>query len=353
MNDVKLDFDDVMIVPQFTDVTSRKQVKLSTNIKGVWGQTLSGVPIIAANMHGVGTFNMAKSLYRYGMFTAIEKNTSIKEWFDFFSRYGGDDTTWYYPDGENKNSRATLNGSVFLTLGMGESDIRNLKMLVAAKCFEQMKIVIDVANGYMNPFYDYIKQVRDIAPDSFILAGTICTPEAADRIVRSGADLARVGIGSGAVCTTRQVAGVGYPQASAIMECNNSPIVCDGGCTHPGDFAKAFALGSDMIMAGSVFAGHREGEVKPDDNLEVVFYGMSSHLAQESLGKRKEYRSSEGRVVKIPYRGEVSRTAEHILGGIRSACAYSNCFNLESLSTKAKIIRVNNQLNRSLEKYTI
>jgi GMP reductase len=358
MDDVKLDFDDVMICPQFTDVDSRKKVMLTTDIKGHWGQTLTGIPIIAANMHGVGTFSMARSLSKLGLFTAINKDVSVKEWFDFFESYENQNSQFYI-DG-NSYGRMSPAESVFLTLGMDKVDehgmnmqtnMRKLRMLVAAKCFRKLKIVIDVANGYMNPFYDYIKEVRDIAPDAFIMAGTVCTPDAAVRIVDSGADVARVGIGTGAVCTTRKVAGVGYPQASAIMEC--SPVVdieCDGGCTDPGDFAKAFALGSSIIMAGSVFAAHKEGEIEPDENGNVLFYGMSSHVAQ---GQKSDYRSSEGRVVKIPYRGEVRPTVEHILGGLRSACAYSNAKQLSDLQKEAKIIRVNNQLNRVLEKYTI
>lgn len=362
MDDVKLDFDDLMICPQFTDVDSRNKVRLTTEIYGHWGQTLTGVPIIAANMHGVGTFSMARSLSKFGMFTAINKDVSIREWFQFFE----DERTrqsFYYADGPHIG-RMSPGESVFLTLGMDKIDekigynrrnnLKKLEMLVASKCFKQMKIVIDVANGYMNSFYDYIKEVRDIAPDSFIMAGTICTPEAALRIVDSGADIARVGIGTGAVCTTRKVAGVGYPQASAIMECSPvADIECDGGCTDPSDFAKAFALGSSIIMAGSVFAAHEEGEIPPNQFKEVEFYGMSSHKAQEKMNQQEDYRSSEGRVVSLPYRGKVENTVKHILGGLRSACAYSNALFLDDLKDNAKIIRVNNQLNRSLEKYTI
>jgi len=336
----KLDFDDVMLVPSYSDMTSRKEVMLTREIRGRWGQTLTGVPIIAANMHGVGTFKMAKALSHYGMFTAINKDTPVKSWFEFF---------------ENPIISEPSIDRVFLTLGMdmkGETaNIDKLRMLVASKCFRQMKIVIDVANGYMNPFYDYIKLVRYTAPDAFIMAGTVCTPEAAQRVVESGADLARVGIGSGAVCVTRTVAGVGYPQASAIIECaQTADVVCDGGCTTPGDFAKAFALGSSMVMAGTVFAAHEEGGVEPDERGFVSFYGMSSHEAQQT---KRNYRSSEGRVVKLPYRGMVDNTVCHILGGLRSACTYSNAASLNELHQNARVIRVNNQLNRSVEKYTI
>ena len=362
MKNIKLDFDDILISPQFTDVTSRKQVRLTTEVKGAWGQVLTGVPIIAANMHGVGTFAMAKSLSTRGLFTAINKDTPLKDWLAFFDDKSSYMTLSFLDGAERPNPYARMSpaDSVFFTMGMGQEqlnmereDIHRLKMLMAAQCFPRMNIVIDVANGYMNTFYDYISRVREVAPDAFIMAGTVCTPEGAERIVKSGADLARVGIGTGAVCTTRKVAGVGYPQASAIAECSQvANIVADGGCVDPGDFAKAFALGASMVMAGSVFAAHSEGGIEPDANGNVVFYGMSSKQAQADKSEGG-YRSSEGRVVAIPHRGPVLPTVDHILGGLRSACAYSNAFGLGYLHEQAYTIQVNRQLNRSLEKYTI
>lgn len=337
MNEVKLDFDDLLMVPRFSRVNSRSEVVVETVISGGHGRSIVGVPIIAANMRGVGTFDMAKALSKHGLFTAIEKSTSRYDWVEFC-----------------QTAKDSVMDKTFVTVGMGENDLQKLEMFVERQYFRQLKIVIDVANGYMDSFYEHVSEVRNIAPDSFILAGTVCTPDAVERLIGAGADLARVGIGSGAVCTTRQVAGVGYPQASAIIESNNLPIVCDGGCTHPADFAKAFALGADMVMAGGVFAGHTEGMQAPDENGMIQFFGMSSHAAQDLNNTRTDYRSSEGRVVKIPYRGDVKNTVEHILGGIRSACAYTNCKSIYELQTNPpEFIRVNNVLNRSLEKYTI
>jgi len=215
-----------------------------------------------------------------------------------------------------------------------------------------------VANGYMNPFYDFITKVRFNIPDAFIMAGTVTTPEAASRVIESGADLARIGIGTGAVCTTRRMAGVGYPLFSALMECvpaateSGGGVQSDGGCVNPGDFSKAFAVGAQMVMAGSIFAGHDESEQEIRDG-KVVFYGMSSHVAQQKHNQVKNYRASEGRVVQIPYKGLVEHTISDILGGIRSTCAYVGAKNLVELHEKAKFIQVNTQLNRSLEQYTI
>jgi GMP reductase len=336
---VKLDFDDVLIVPQFSDITSRNQVELTNTISGCHGAEITGVPIIAANMDGVGTFSMHHALKKFNAFTAITKHHTLSDWVN-----------------EKDVSHA------FITIGMSDGELN--KAMDIIKVWKDRvsnftpKIVIDVANGYMNPFYDFITKVRFNIPDAFILAGTVTTPEATCRIIESGADLARIGIGTGAVCTTRRVAGVGYPLFSALMECVDAAngvgggVQSDGGCVNPGDFSKAFAVGAQMVMAGSVFAGHDESEQEIFDG-KVTFYGMSSHAAQQKHNQVKNYRASEGRVVQIPYKGLVEHTISDILGGIRSTCAYVGAKNLEELSEKAQFIQVNNQLNRSLEQYTI
>lgn len=336
---VKLDFDDVLIVPQFSDITSRSQVNLETTLWGRWGADLTGVPIIAANMDGVGTFSMHDALKKHGMFTAITKHHTIDEW----------------------NVKTDISHA-FITIGMSDEELIKVKTIVAMARNQHVqfvpKIVIDVANGYMNPFYDFISKVRDAIPDAFIMAGTVVTPEAVVRCINSGADLARVGIGTGAVCTTRRVAGVGYPQFSALMECvpaaaeAGGGVQSDGGCVFPGDFSKAFAVGAQMVMAGSIFAGHDESEQEIFDG-KVTFYGMSSHAAQQKHNQVKNYRASEGRVVQIPYKGRVEHTISDILGGIRSTCTYVGASTLPDLFLNAQFIQVHNQINRSLEHYTI
>jgi len=335
----KLDFDDVLIVPQFSDITSRSQVDLTTTLQGCHGAQITGVPIIAANMDGVGTFSMHHSLKKFGMFTAITKHHVLGDWL-----------------AQQDISHA------FITIGMNDEELQKAMSIV--KVWKDRvskftpKIVIDVANGYMNPFYDFITKVRFNIPDAFIMAGTVTTPEAASRVIESGADLARIGIGTGAVCTTRRMAGVGYPLFSALMECvpaateSGGGVQSDGGCVNPGDFSKAFAVGAQMVMAGSIFAGHDESEQEIRDG-KVVFYGMSSHVAQQKHNQVKNYRASEGRVVQIPYKGLVEHTISDILGGIRSTCAYVGAKNLVELHEKAKFIQVNTQLNTSLGNYTV
>jgi len=337
--ETKLDFDDVLIVPQFSDITSRNHVKVETTINGKWGAQLTGVPIIAANMDGVGTFSMHKALKKFNAFTAITKYHTVEQW---------------------KKQKDVSNA--FITIGMHYDEIEYAKEIV--EHFSSIdstfvpKIVIDVANGYMNPFYDFVSKTRGTFPNAFIMAGTVVTPEAVIRVIEAGADLARVGIGTGAVCTTRRVTGIGYPQFSALSECVPAAdsvgggVQSDGGCVFPGDFSKALAVGVEMVMAGSVFAGHSESESEIKDG-KVIFYGMSSTQAQKNHGIEKRYRASEGRIVEIPYKGAVSGTISDILGGIRSTCAYVGAKNVSELHLKAKFIKVNNQLNRSLERYTI
>jgi GMP reductase len=334
---VKLDFDDVLIVPQFSDITSRSQVEVVTDICGKWGTTITGVPIIAANMDGVGTFSMHHALKKFNTFTAITKQHTFSDWL-----------------AQEDISHA------FMTIGMSDEELDkalDISLYMRNKALKP-KIVIDVANGYMNAFYDFVSRVRENIPNAFIMAGTVVTPEAVERVILAGADLARVGIGTGAVCTTRRVAGVGYPQFSALMECipaaNNvgGGIQSDGGCVYPGDFSKALAVGAQMVMAGSIFAGHDESEQEIHDG-KVIFYGMSSHAAQQKHNQVKNYRASEGRVVQLPHKGLVEHTISDILGGIRSTCAYIGAKNISEMVEKVKFIQVNNQLNRSLEKYTI
>jgi len=333
----KLDFDDVLIVPQFSDITSRSQVNVVTTIQGKWGTSITGVPIIAANMDGVGTFSMHHALKRHEMFTAITKHHTLGDWL-----------------AQEDISHA------FLTIGMSDDDLDkalDVALYMRNKGIKP-KIVIDVANGYMNGFYDFVSRVRENIPNAFIMAGTVVTPEAVERVILAGADLARVGIGTGAVCTTRRVAGVGYPQFSALMECVPAAeavgggVQSDGGCVYPGDFSKALAVGAQMVMAGSIFAGHDESEQEIRDG-KVTFYGMSSHAAQQKHNQVKNYRASEGRVVQIPYKGLVEHTVIDILGGIRSTCAYIGALNISEMKEKTTFIQVNNVLNRSLEQYTV
>lgn len=341
--DVKLDFKDVLIRPKRSTLASRKEVDVSREYAFKRsGRTFSGVPIIAANMDGVGTFDMARAFMKdgNGLTAALHKHYPLEDLVSFFGEHGGD-SVWY-------------------SIGLAQADQEKLKLFLDSAPQKEgkgiTKICIDVANGYSENFVDFIKSTRDFLPDDVtIMAGNVVTGEMVEELILSGVDIVKVGIGPGSVCTTRKMTGVGYPQLSAIIECADAAhglggYICgDGGCTVPGDIAKAFGGGADFIMSGGMFSGHDQAEqetVEIDGEKFVQFYGMSSDTAMtKHKGGVAEYRASEGKTVKVPYRGDVSGTLQDILGGLRSACTYVGAKRLKELSKRTTFIRVTQQLN--------
>jgi GMP reductase len=216
----------------------------------------------------------------------------------------------------------------------------------------------------MTEFHNFVKKVRQKWPKSILIAGNVVTPEGVVALSNAGADLVKVGIGSGSMCLTRRVAGVGYPQLSAVIECVETAtalgigIVSDGGIVYPGDIAKSFVAGAAMVMAGGIFAGHDEcgGEIRPSatGELHMLHYGMSSKTANEKYnGGLSTYRASEGRTVEVPYRGAVKHTVQDILGGLRSACSYVGAFNLPDLYSRGTMVKVNRTINTIFESHEI
>ena len=332
--DIKLDFKDVLIRPKRSTLHSRKQVDLNRTYKFKHsGMQYTGVPIMAANMDGVGTIEMAKALNQYNMFTCLVKNYDESDFSDILG----------------------LSHNFAVSTGTSENDFRRLTRIINS--YPEIKFIcIDVANGYQERFADYVSDVRDAFPDKTIIAGNVVTADMTQELILRGADIVKVGIGPGSVCTTRVQTGVGYPQLSAIIECSdaahglNAHIIADGGCTCPGDVSKAFGAGADFVMLGGMLAGHDEGggEVISEDgkNPRVVFYGMSSDTAMDKHhGGVAEYRSSEGRTVEIPYKGPVRETVLDLLGGVRSTCTYVGAPTLRQLSKCTTFIKVNRQIN--------
>lgn len=329
-NDVKLDFSDVLMRPKRSTLTSRKEVVLERTFKfphaeGTW----TGVPIVASNMDGVGTLSMMKAFAPFKMLVALHKHYEEQK----------------YTDIEDEVA--------FVTIGIKDEDIERLEAITKIKT--PRLICVDAANGYTERFVSFVEKVRALAPKSIIMAGNVVTGEMTEQLILSGADIVKVGIGPGSVCTTRARAGVGYPQLSAIIECADaahglSGLVCaDGGCTNSGDVAKAFGAGADFVMLGSLIAAHKESELEiiENDGKEFIeYYGSSSRRAMEKHnGGVAAYRAAEGKEVLIPYRGEVKNTVENILGGIRSACTYVGARTLKELSKCTTFILVNRQLN--------
>lgn len=339
----KLDFKDVLIRPKRSTLSSRKEVDISREFKFRWSKkAFKGVPIIAANMDGVGTFDMAKAFIKdgNGLSVALHKHYTLEELTAFFSKHGGE-SVWY-------------------SIGMVKDDEAKLKEFLKSKQQKSgkgiEKLCIDVANGYSEHFIDFVKRIRDSVLDLTIMAGNVVTGEMVEELILAGVDVVKVGIGPGSVCTTRKMTGVGYPQLSAIIECADAAhglggLICaDGGCTVPGDIAKAFGGGADFVMLGGMLSGHDQAEQKivkeKDGKKYVQFYGMSSDTAMKKhKGGVAEYRASEGKTVKVPYRGDVSASLQDILGGLRSACTYVGARKLKELSKRTTFIRVTQQIN--------
>ncbi|KAK4884329.1 hypothetical protein RN001_000600 [Aquatica leii] len=337
VNEIKLDFKDVLLRPKRSTLTSRNDVDLYRKITFRNSkQTYHGIPIMASNMDTVGTFEMAKALSKHGLFTTVHKYYGVDEW----KRFG------------EENPKCLNN--VAVSSGMSKTDFERLSDILHAVPAISF-ICLDVANGYSQGFVEYVRKVRGAFPTHTIMAGNVVTGEMVEELILSGADIIKVGIGPGSVCTTRMKTGVGYPQLSAVIECADAAhglqghIISDGGCTCGGDIAKAFGAGADFVMAGGMFAGHDQcdGELIEKNGKQFkLFYGMSSSTAMEKhAGGVADYRASEGKTVEVPYRGNVEATVLDLLGGLRSACTYTGAGKLKELPRRATFIRCTQQLN--------
>ena len=338
LEDVKLDYSDVLIRPKRSILESRKDVNLIRTFRFRNHQEWEGIPIVAANMDTIGTIEMARVFSKNKMLTCLSKHIN----------------TW-------ETTRDAYDRNIAVTYGMNPDDE---EMLLSERSYSTTSdfmsqtdfLCIDVANGYSQKFIDYVKMIRDRWEKKIIIAGNVVTAEMTEALYLAGADIIKVGIGPGSVCTTRKIAGVGYPQLSAVMECADAAhglggyIMADGGCTNPGDVAKAFGAGADFVMLGGMLAGHDEcaGDIVTDErgDSHKVFYGMSSTTAMEKHnGGVATYRASEGKTVKVPYQGPVSDTIQQILGGVRSACTYTGARVIKQLPKCTTFVRVNRQLN--------
>ncbi|EHD20149.1 MULTISPECIES: GMP reductase [Brenneria] len=337
--DLKLGFKDVLIRPKRSTLKSRSDVELERRFTFLHaGCDWSGVPIIAANMDTVGTFRMAERLASFDVLTAVHKHYSLEQWTRFV-----------------QDSSVSVLGHVMVSSGTSAADFTRLQQILALS--PDLKFIcIDVANGYSEHFVTFLQKAREAFPDKVICAGNVVTGEMVEELILSGADIVKVGIGPGSVCTTRVKTGVGYPQLSAVIECADAAhglggqIVSDGGCSVPGDVAKAFGGGADFVMLGGMLAGHDECEgavVEENGEKMMLFYGMSSASAMERhVGGVAEYRAAEGKTVKLPLRGPVDNTVRDILGGLRSACTYVGASRLKELTKRTTFIRVAEQENR-------
>lgn len=366
--DLKLDYCDVLIRPKRSTIGSRKNVNLFREYTfRNSGHKYQGIPIVASNMHGVGTLDMLLALEQHGMMTALCK--------DLNGRVVQLDNDAFNPN------------NMILSTGISKDDLKQLENALYNNPFIST-VCIDVANGYSEQFLDFVSNFRERWPSITLIAGNVVTADMTEELILRGADIVKVGIGNGSVCTTRIKTGVGFPQLSAVIECADAAhglgghIIADGGCASPGDIAKAFGAGADFVMLGGMLAGTDQGggevitrlhetnelqakkrtlpdgqtewtwtEHKVEERKSVEFYGMSSKAAQGDTFQN--YRSSEGRVVAVPYRGSVHNIVHDILGGLRSACTYVGARSLKELSKRTTFVQVNRTYNDVYESQTV
>lgn len=364
INEIKLDFDDVLIRPKRSTLNSRSEVCIQREFKFKYSpRKLLAVPIMVANMDTVGTFGMARSLSLHGAITCLHKHYSKEEYIDFYKQ-----------DLVNRDL-------IFYSVGTSEKDMQ--KAIEVFGSIENTKqypnICLDVANGYTEQFVKTANKLRHLFPQSIIMAGNVVTQEMTEELIIHGkVDIVKVGIGSGSVCTTRLKTGVGYPQLSAVMECADAAhglgghICSDGGCKVVGDICKAFGGNTDFVMLGSMFAGcdECEGDWKyeyltslgswqpldpknnnPKRKISLQYYGMSSKNAMDKHHNGvAKYRTEEGKCVTVPYKGKAEEMIQDIYGGIRSACTYIGANNIKDFGKKTTFMQVNNTHNKIYEK---
>ena len=336
--DIKLDFNDVLIRPKRSECSSRNDIDLTREFTFKYSKlTWKGIPIISSNMDTISTIDMCKSLSTSNLITCFHKYIDVEQII------------------QNKLNPDSFMLSTGITENNYETLCQNMSLLQENKIINKF-ICIDVANGYMAKLIDFCKKVRARFPEQIIVAGNVVTRELVEELILNGkVDIVKIGIGSGAVCTTRLQTGVGMPQFSSIIECADAAhglgghIISDGGICYPGDISKAFGSGADFVMMGSMFAGHEECEGEIEwiaGKRHKVFYGMSSEQAMTKFnGGVANYRSSEGKCVKVEYKGKVQDTINNFLGGIRSTCTYVGAKKLKDLSKCCTFMQVNRQVN--------
>ena len=335
--DIKLDYKDVLFKPKRSKLESRRDVDLARTFKFHYGNEWTGVPVMASNMDGVGTFEMAKVLQEHKMITVMRKHYTVDDW--------------------TKNAKGVKMKYLSVCTGTGviwdpdAPDYATMKAVLAM--YPDIKfITVDVANAYHENYADFISRLRDAYPDKTLIAGNVISAEMTEELIIKGADIVKCGIGPGSVCTTRTMTGVGVPQLSGIIECADAAngigghIIADGGCVYPGDVSKAFGAGAHFVMLGGMLAGHDESEGEVVDG-KVQFYGMSSNAAMAVHGTRKDgYRGAEGKVVSLPHRGPVDPTVIEILGGLRSTCTYIGAKRIKDMPKCTTFVRCTQQVNQ-------
>lgn len=347
--DIKLDYNDVLLKPKRSTLVSRKDVVLERTFKFYHAnRKWTGIPIMTANMATCGTFEMARVLSKHKIITTFHKYYSIEDYKIFFKNFDDSDYICY-------------------TLGIREKDLEQLDLMIEKKLIDRFSFIcIDVPNGYLERFLEIIKLVRKKCPNHIIIAGNVVSNEITEEIILNGADIVKVGIGPGSACTTRKMTGVGYPQLSAVIECADAAhgianengyglVIADGGLNVCGDVAKAFCAGADFVLSGSLFSGYKESGgdiVEFEGKLYKEYFGSSSNKAMINFyGQKDNHRASEGRDLLIPYKGEIGDFLQDLFGSLRSCGTYIGARKLKEFAKRATFIKVNRQLNQLFENF--
>lgn len=376
LSETYLDYSDILIKPKMgKNLNSRKDVNLIREYKFKHGQIRKGLGIFNANMATVGNFETAEHLLKAGMFATIHKFYSAKEIIDFM-HYCQEEKIDY--------------SNLFISIGIknGVRELDKLKEIEDGAMWFKPNICIDAPNFYIDKAFEVLEHCRELYPESVIMCGNIASSDICHKLLEY-ADILKIGIGSGAVCTTRKMTGCGTPMVSLILDCADiahsvgGMICADGGIIEVGDICKAFALNSDFVMIGGMFAGTDEAEgtiiekcfrtneydVEVDYLIDLeaakypdkpkfefkkykLYYGMSSTFANNKFaGGMKDYKASEGREVLIPYTGSLDKILQDIRGGVASACTYIGAATVKDMPKCATLIRVNHTINKAFERY--
>lgn len=295
-----------------------------------------------------GTFEMARLLSEYRILTTFHKYYTIEQYTEFFQTFDNPDMIVY-------------------TLGIRDDDKNQLLAMKQAGLLDRFSFLcVDVPNGYLERFTEYIAELRTICPNHIIIAGNVVTNEMTEEIILAGADIVKVGIWPGSACTTRRMTGVWYPQLSAVIECADAAhgiangqwcglIIADGWQQYPSCVAKAFCGWADFNMFGSMFSWFEEshGEtVEKNGKLYKEYYGSSSNKALlDHYGKKETHRASEWRYTLIPHKWSIHDFLQDLLGSLRSTGTYIGARSLKEFSRRTTFIRVSRQLNTYLESY--
>lgn len=327
-----LTFDDVLLVPRRSSIRSRSNVSLHTRLTRNVDLDL---PVVAANMDTVCEDAMALAMARLGGVGVIHRFLPVRAQVSMVEKVKAEDAT-YRVGAAVGTDRDMVDRAQALT-GVG-IDV----------------LVLDIAHGHAEHAIDGVKALKDAVPHIDVIAGNVATRAGADDLVEAGADAVKVGVGPGGVCTTRQVAGVGVPQLTAIADCRGCgvPVIADGGIRTSGDIAKALAAGADTVMIGSMFAGTKEspGEVEATGHgLMKRVRGMASFEALQARAERHgedvddeyfEQRAPEGVEGMVPYKGDVDKLVLRLMAGVKSAMSYSDARSIAEFWENAEFIRV-------------